>query len=216
MAFADIKPGKYKARAIGGKFGESGKKKTPGVGIKFEFEMENAEGKIVTEHISWTGWLSENAMERTFKALAICGYDESKGNLADGTIPREYFDPKAECEIDIQCEEENYIDRDGNPKSAMKTKVAWVNRLGGGGFQVAEASNVSTMLKSIGGLKAHMQAARADLGLAKPKPTTTAIPAATPKAAPKAAAKPKAEPAPEPEQAADGEPSFDQEEDIPF
>lgn len=205
MAYKDIKPGKYKAIPIAGKFGESGQKKTPGVGIQFQFEP--VPGQI--EVLSWTGWLSERAMERTFKTLALCGYDEAKGNLPDGTIPREYFDPKAEVEIDVQ--EEQYINDKGEPKTSMK--IAWVNKLGGSGFAVADAGNVATMLKGIGGLKAHMAAARAELGLGK-TPVTKEKPKTTTKAV-------KGEPvdsAPETKDVTGtGEPDgFDEKEEIPW
>lgn len=205
MAYKDIKPGKYKAVPILGKFGESGKNKTPGVGIKFQFESSDG----VFEELAWTGWLTEKAMERTFKTLALCGYDESKGNLPDGTIPREYFDPKAEVEIDVQ--EEQYLDKEGTPKTAMK--IAWVNKLGGSGFAVSSnETDVKAMLKSIGGLKAHMAAARADLGLGKP--------AAKPEPSKSESSKPAAtKPAPEKtkeESATSVEPGIDESEDIPW
>jgi hypothetical protein len=112
----EIKPGKYMAKVLEGKIDKSKEKGTPYFGINFEIEGG--------QQVKWQGWLTENTKERTFEALAICGFD---GNYDDnGYAPKSSFDPFVKIEIDV--ENEQYTDANGLPKTASKVK--WVNKPG--------------------------------------------------------------------------------------
>ena len=159
MSLAEVKAGTYKARAVAGKFGNSGTKGTPGVAVQFEFDR--GDGKL--ERIVWNGWLTEKTMERTLESLAIAGYDENKGNLPDGSIPQDYFDHKAEVELVL--DHEDYVAKDGSNKTALKVK--WVNRPGGANFGLTSTESVTNALAGID-IKREMMVARQKLGLKNP------------------------------------------------
>lgn len=156
MAYADIRPGRYVARAKGGQFTKSKDKGTPCAAILCEFDI--AEGK--TEQLWWTGWLSPAAIENTCKTLATIGYDDKKGMLPDGSIPENFFEPGKEFEITV--EEEPYINKNGEEKKAIKIK--WINPLGGGQFGALEPQEVKNLMAGID-IRKEMMVARQKLGL---------------------------------------------------
>lgn len=208
MAYQDIKPGQYIAKPIQGQFAKSKEKGTPCIGILFEFERGRDEnGLPLTEKMWWTGWLTatvgkdgKTPLERSMEVLALCGFDENKGHDANGTVPKEHFDPKAEVQITI--EPEPYVAKDGTAKTTMKIK--WVNRVGGGQFGAVDPQEMKNILAGVN-LKAEMAAAKAKLGIKTPPAPRNFAPGAS-NPAPAAQQKP-----------SDGEPpAFNADEEIPF
>jgi hypothetical protein len=174
MGYKDIKPGKYIAKPIAGKIGNSAEKGTPGFAVKFEFDR----GDGNKEQLAWTGWLTmtegkdgKTPMERTMETLALCGYDETKGNLPDGSVPQDYFDSKAEVEIVVEIEK--YTAKDGTEKEAPRIK--WVNKPGGSGFGLSDTQSVSNTLAGID-IKKEMMVARQKLGLKTTAPVKNYAP----------------------------------------
>jgi hypothetical protein len=146
----DIKPGKYKARALEGKIDKTKEKQTPYFGIMFEIEGG--------EKISWTGYLTPAALERTLESAAIAGWD---GNYDDnGYAPSTSFSG-TECEIEIADEE--YFDSSGAKKIAKRVK--WVNKPGG-----MWAKTQGSAKDILGGLdlKKELIVAKQRAGLSKP------------------------------------------------
>lgn len=150
-----IAEGKYLAKAIGGKYGVSSEKKTPGVAVTVEFTYENK-----PHQLTWRGWFSEKTSERTIEALAIMGFDESKAVGQEG-FGREHFDGS---EFEIVVEHESFVGQDGTQK--VSPKVKWVNRVGGSSFGFADNVEVKSVLAGID-LKKEMLVARQKLGLKK-------------------------------------------------
>lgn len=164
MALKDIKPGKYKARAVEGAWSHVGPKETPAVGIHFEFMHESK-----MESIWHIMYLTQTALKdgstvasKTFNTLAMLGYDETQPlvNDEDGN-PRFYSQHLADKEVEI------VIEHEPNPKDPTKhyTKVRWVNELGGN--QMAGKSVQSVLGNT--SLQAEMAAARARVGAKKPQ-----------------------------------------------
>lgn len=157
MAYTDIKPGKYPAKAVSGYKGVSKNKGTPFIEVTFEFENEPGE----KETIKWTGYLTEKTTERTYEALAIAGWNGEFDS--NNSIPVNYFDKSANPMITIV--EEDYTDRDGNPKTSMK--VAWVNQPGTSRYE-AEPDVVKSAFAGMD-FKAKLAAARSKLNIEVPK-----------------------------------------------
>jgi len=151
-----IPEGKYLAKAVGGKYGLSNEKKTPGVALTLEFKVGDK-----VERLVWKGWFSEKTTERTIETLAIMGFDEFKSVQTDGSFGPENFD---NSEVDITVEHESFVGSDGQPKVAPKIK--WINKPGGTGFGFAENVEVKTVLAGID-LKKELMVARQKLGIKK-------------------------------------------------
>ena len=150
-----IQAGKYLARAVSGKIGESKEKKTPAISVVFEFEYE---GKPT--HLTWTGWITTSTLERTCQSLAYAGYNEEKAtNAKDGVLTKDHFE---DVEVEIVVENETYAAADGSQKVASKIK--WVNKPGGSSFGLADVTNVSAVSDTI---RREMIVAREKLGLNK-------------------------------------------------
>lgn len=167
MSLKDVKPGSYRAKAVQGAWGESPEKKTPLVGVQFEFQCE---GRMET--IWHTMYLTQTQLkdgstvaQKTFETLAKLGYDESKDLIKDEK-GNPWFNKQhlADKEVEIVIE----IEKGDDGKSYHK--VRWVNELGGArvaGLPVAQVlGNMN--------LKSEMAAARARLGTSAPKPKTEA------------------------------------------
>lgn len=155
-----IIPGKYQAKPISGKFSQSNEKKTPCIAIHLEFEDKNKAIHI----LPWVGWLSPAAIERTCETLAIMGFDDSKGNDADGNVNAGSFDPFATVEITV--EDEHFTTKDGAQKT--KSVIKWVNKQGGSQFVTLAPQEISNMLASVN-IKGQMAAAKAKLNISTTK-----------------------------------------------
>lgn|SRR5574343_1295156 len=120
MSIKDVKPGNYRARAVGGQWVEAEGAKKAYVEVGFEFENDGKK-----EHINHKMYLSESTIEKTMDTLIVTlGYDESKTLLEDGKM--KWFDKTflADKEVEIVLEHEEY-------EKKTYTKVKWVNELGG-------------------------------------------------------------------------------------
>lgn len=144
-----IQAGTYTAKAVGGRFGNSGQKGTPGIAITFKI-------KDSTDVITWVGWLSEKSVERTMDTLAMLGFRE------DLDVKNNEFGPEhlADKEVSI------VVAMEPGYKDATKSfpKVQWINELGG-----AKYGGLSSTGNAVPpGLKGMLAAARARNGLKQP------------------------------------------------
>jgi len=151
-----IPEGKYLAKAVGGKYGLSNEKKTPGVAVTLEFKVSDK-----VERLFWKGWFSEKTTERTIEALALMGFDEFKSVGPDGSFGASHFDGS---EVDIIVENESFVGSDGQTK--VTPKIKWINKPGGTSFGFAENVEVKTVLAGID-LKKELMVARQKLGIRK-------------------------------------------------
>jgi hypothetical protein len=109
--------GKFRVKAIAAELGRA-KTKTPQVAVRFAV----VEGDATGEEITWYGFLTEAAQERTIEGLIHTGWTgDSFEDLS--TVGSK------DCEIEVA--EEEY-------EGKLQWKVKWVNALGGGGIQMAD------------------------------------------------------------------------------
>jgi hypothetical protein len=93
--------------------GEQGDKKTPFIAIEFE----NKEGDTMT----WQGWLSEGAKERTIKTLISLGFmGKSVADLANPDKGISDLFGEIGAPVSVVVEEEEY-------EGKKRAKIAWVN-----------------------------------------------------------------------------------------
>jgi hypothetical protein len=147
-----IPAGKYVARAQEGVWCKVGQNSTPGVGVRFEFQLEGKQAEIW--HVMY---LTEAARPYTFEALVKLGYDETHDLVAkDGnlTFAKQHL---ADKEVEIVVEHEEY-----NGKS--RAKVKYINEIGGGNLK---GLTVQQVLGNVS-LRSELAAARARLGAPRP------------------------------------------------
>lgn len=115
-----IQPDTYTARAIGAALATTSQGK-PQIGVEFQL-IDGGRGgddSAVGKSITWYGSFSDKAVEHTFKALRVCGWQGD--DLDDlSTIDTN--------EVSIVVAEDQ--DLDGNPQ----IRVRWINPVGGGGI----------------------------------------------------------------------------------
>lgn len=164
MAYKDIKPGKYKAKATRGGIGKSKNKGTLQVGIEFEFMTTGGE----LETLWWMGYLTDAAKERVYNTLALLDFKENYVETPgeNGTMfADDALDKNKEVEIVVEMEEY---------EGKSRPKISWVNALGGSRFSGLPSIELKSTLSSIN-FSNELAAARASMGLpAKPaltKPT---------------------------------------------
>lgn len=115
------KNGTYVGKAVEVTVAESGKKKTPYVGVIFQV----TEGEFAGQRIRWEGYLTDATQERTFESLMHCGWQgDDISVFAEGKLSG--IDTN---EVDLVVEMEPY-EKDGQTRESPK--VQWVNRKGGG------------------------------------------------------------------------------------
>jgi hypothetical protein len=156
MSIAD---GKYRAKAAVGEATliESGKG-TPGVTVELELQAEGG----VLERLSWTGWLSEGAYQRTVESLRYLGWKGADLDDVKG------LDQEVEAVVKAEEYEGNWYPR-----------VQFINRLGGAMGAAMTGDKAKAFAAS---MRSRIQA----LDAAGPRPRTPA--AAKPAQAPAAAA----------------------------
>lgn len=117
-----ISAGTYRARVTGEcVLGESKQKSTPFI----EFYLTIIEGDSKGSRARWTGYFTENTNERSIQSLQTCGWQgDDLSEFSDGGLHG--LDAN---EVEIVVELEEYVDKEGNPKTAPR--VAWINRPGG-------------------------------------------------------------------------------------
>ncbi len=169
--------GTYVARAVEGQLGHS-KQGTERVAVRFEI-VEPAD--VAGQSIIWDGWLTEKAFDRTVESLRAAGLTGDDLATLDGLGSQN---------VELVLAEEEY-------QGEVRTKVKWVNRLGGGPGRLTVGAMDADAAKSFA---ARMRSRVAGVG--KPAGAPAAPPARA-KAPARTAA-----PAPAPLPVAD--------EDIPF
>lgn len=120
-------------------FSESKNKGTPYVAVNMEIV---GEGEQAGRHIAYIGYFTENTTQRTVESLRYMGF---KGNELATAITQ-----KLDNEVEIVVEHEEY---DGK----WRAKVAWVNRVGGGAFKLAEPMNKGALAKFSAQMKGSVQ-----------------------------------------------------------
>jgi len=136
---SQIKEGTYDAKVIGSFLGESKEKKTPYVGLKFQYE-QGADG---IKTIEWVGYLSpgnHEVKDRNIETVVKCGF--LGRSLADLAGEFNFADVK---NIQIVIEHEEYINTAGESK--LRPRVKWVNV--GSGFY--EKFDKTEAVQKIGG-----------------------------------------------------------------
>jgi len=106
-------PGTHRVKILSTVIGESSKKKTPQIEIRFE----NTEG----EHITYHGYFSQKALPYTLKTLDACGWDKVAN---DNDVAGLHDSPLLvgnEVEVVVEMED----GQDGN----SYPRVRWVNSL---------------------------------------------------------------------------------------
>lgn len=138
-----IKEGRYAARVVSYGIPEVDQGKTPAVVLTFAFQ-EDGEHRELT----WYGYLSEKAIDRTMKSLIIAGFN--------GDYLRNLCEPNAfeEKEVSIVVEHETY-------EGKTRAKIKWINEPGAGQFKSLHPEVVE---RQFGNLNSALRAARAELG----------------------------------------------------
>ena len=106
-----IENGTYRGKARSWALAESPNKGTPEVAVEFELTDPEMGGQGIT----WHGYLTEGAFERTVQALRYCGWEGDDLSALDGLDKNE---------VSLVVENETY-----NGKTHAKVK--WVNKPGG-------------------------------------------------------------------------------------
>lgn len=164
MSLKDVKPGKYRAKAVEGQFSTVGSKETPAVGVRFEFMNDSKLESIWHVMYLTNTELKDGStvFQKTFEVLTKLGFNDEKDVLSDGKFDQSYLSDK-EMEIVIVLEE-----KDGKTYHS----VQWVNELGGSRLSSVPIQKVLGNLN----LKAEMAAARARLGIISTVKSTEDVP----------------------------------------
>lgn len=158
-------PGVHKVVVVSHQLGKSGTG-TPHVAVLFE--------DPAGDRITWYGYLSDKALERTIASLEILGWDSAEHDGRIESLNGTGILADNEAEIVVELEEYN---------GDVRPKVKWVNRPGGGMGEAMGADEAATFSAT---LRQKILSAKG------PKATTK--PAAVRKPVPATAGKPLTEP----------------------
>lgn len=123
--------GRHLVRVLGHVLGKSGTG-TPHIAVSFENEAG--------DRITWYGYLSEKALDRTVESLQILGWDFQADN---GLIDRlNGTDTLVNNMAEIVVEHEVY-------EGKINAKVKWVNAVGGGLAAAIPDSDAATLAASL-------------------------------------------------------------------
>ena len=140
-------------------FGESPEKKTPFIAIRAVVNDETS--RQHGNEITWQGWLSEGAFDRTIKDLSeVFGFDGDLESLASG----DGGFVGMECMIVV--ESESYNAPDGTVKETYKAK--WLNAPGSGGRKAAPALEGDRLKKLIAAMGGKSKAIAKSVGAKAP------------------------------------------------
>jgi len=104
--------------------------------------MEIVEGDYAGSRLAWFGYFTQDSADRTIEALRLVGF---KGDdLA--TLPTQKLGQR----VSIVVEEEEY---DGK----VRSKIAWINRLGGGGMKLERTMDANELRLFAAQLKARVR-----------------------------------------------------------
>ncbi len=113
--------GLHKAVAVEAQLGKS-TNDNPQVAVTFRF----TEGPNENKRITWYGFFTEKTTKRTIASLRYCGW---RGNdLSD--LSSMLFDSDTSQTVELDLQTDTY-------EGKTRTRVQWVNRLGGGGAALA-------------------------------------------------------------------------------
>ena len=150
MGLMDIKAGNKTAKVTGGRFIQA-RTGTVGIEVVFRFEEDGAE-----ERLSWIGWLSQNAIDRTMETLTdVLGFNGNDEVYGPAEVARDpslrgvLKDPAAFNKEKVV---ELVVELERNPNNdKLYPRVKWVNDPGSrGAFQAMDQDVIKTTLKSVG------------------------------------------------------------------
>ena len=140
MGWKDITAGDKTARAFKMRFIKSNTG-TAGLEVAFRFKQLLAGGAQSDEQLTWVGWISDAARDRTMKTLVdVLGYNGSMDTNEDGV----FTDPKVldwDRDITLVIEMEAY-------EGKQYPKIKWVNKAGGSAFAGCAPEVVKNELNS--------------------------------------------------------------------
>jgi hypothetical protein len=142
-----IPRGKFRARAVGGKLGNSSQKGTPYVAVEFRL----TEGELAGEQILYFGYFTDATTERTLESLRYCGWKSDDLDNLDGITDNEV---------------ELVIEHEKDDKGSLRSRVAWVNRAGG--LQMLQAMSAADAKAFAARLRGAAAASRVKAGNASP------------------------------------------------
>lgn len=129
-----IEKGNHIAKPLGYVFGKSKNKGTDQVSVTFQFEGGPNSGKRMT----WNGFFTEKAAERTLEALEHCGWDGSSLKAMTGFGSKNV---------------ELVIDEEPGTDGEMYPTIKWVNKLFARGpahvYDAAEVDGLEARMASI-------------------------------------------------------------------
>jgi hypothetical protein len=108
--------GTHEAKAVEWALASAGEKRTPEVAIRFSILSGRCEGDSIT----WHGWLTDKAFDRTIESLQYCGWEGDDLRKLEGLDTNE---------VSIVVELEEFTTAEGEVR--VNPKVRWVNRAGG-------------------------------------------------------------------------------------
>jgi hypothetical protein len=126
---------------------------TPSVAVLFESQ------ETIGDRITWDGYLTDAALERTLASLKILGWDPAEHDGKIETLHGTDVLKGAEAEIVVELEEYN---------GQARPKVKWVNAVGGGGL--GEGMDAEDVIAFSASLRQKVLSARAPTPNAKPGP----------------------------------------------
>lgn len=103
--------GTHRAKAVEWALGTS-QSGTEQIAVAFEILSDSHKGRKIT----WFGYFSEAALERTLSALRTCGWAESCDSIAELT-------GMGSAEVDLVIEDEVY-------EGKTRARIKWVNKVG--------------------------------------------------------------------------------------
>jgi hypothetical protein len=141
-----IAAGPHRALAQSIQFGHAGDDNKEQVVV--EFKLTDASDPDFGYSISWFGFFTDKALQRTIESLRYLGW---KGDdLAElPTLAETGMLPE---EVDLVVEHEEY-------KGALRAKVAWVNKPGGGRVQLAKPMEADSLKSFAARMKGSIAAA---------------------------------------------------------
>lgn len=182
-------------RELSVQFGRSKLKGTPQVAVLFAILDD---GPHKGRRLTWMGYFTEDAVDRTVDALRYCGF---KGDEL-AALPTQKLDQ----EVSITVEHEEY---DGKTRA----KIAWVNAAGGGGgMKMANPMNEGDLRRFSAQFKSKVKSKPVVEG---PKAAPPSMAAAAPAPAP-APSEPPEDKGDDPWAAGNEQPPPHRDDDIPF
>lgn len=113
--------GNHIAKITGHVLGKAGTG-TPQIAVEFTREIEDAEGNLVSESLTWYGYFTENARRITIDALKAMGWDAAADDHDIGKLHNTDRLLGNQCRIVIKFE----ADLEGE----MRPRIAFVNKSG--------------------------------------------------------------------------------------